>query len=241
MLRSLCGVAALAVVAGSAQADVIGFWSFNNNQLPGGGFGYLADPSVFPLASEVSGASAAISFGGGLLSETLVNSNGDTVYTWLESFGGTTINAPVGVESGGSISIEGGTVDPTTGPGNNGAYFQIALDMSGLSDLQVSYATRGTGSGFSSQTWSWSTDGVNFTNFSTVTGTNVTSYFLANLGVLNALDGAATAFLRVTFAGATTASGNNRLDNLTLSAIPAPGAIALLGVAGLAGSRRRRG
>lgn len=236
MLRSLCGIAALAMVVGSAQADVVGYWSFNNNQLPGGGFGYLADPDVFPLASEVSGASAAISFGGGLLSETIVNGNGDTVYTWLQSFGGTTLNAPEGVSGGGSLSIQGGTE-----AGNNGAYFQIGLDMTGLSDLQVTYATRGTGTGFNSQTWSWSTDGVNFTDFSTVSNTNVTSFFVVDLGVLDTLDGAATAFLRVTFDGATASTGNNRLDNLTLSAVPAPGAIALLGVAGLAGSRRRRG
>ncbi len=236
MLRSLCGVAALAMVVGSASADVIGFWSFNNNNLPGGGFGYLADPDVFPLASETGGVSAVLTVGGGLLSETNVNGNGDTVYTWLQSFGGTTLNAPEGVSSGGSLSIQGGTE-----AGNNGAYFQIALDMSGLTDLQVSYATRGTSTGFSSQTWSWSTDGVNFTDFSTVSDTNVSSYFVVDLGVLNTLDGAATAFLRVTFDGATASTGNNRLDNLTLSAVPAPGAIALLGVAGLAGSRRRRG
>ena len=236
MLRSLCGVAALAMVVGSASADVIGFWSFNNNNLPGGGFGYLADPSVFPLASETSGSSAAISFGGGLLSDTVVSTGGDTVYQWIASNSGSTINAPEGVVGGGSLTILGGTDQA-----NNGAYFQIALDMSGLTDLQVSYATRGTSTGFSSQTWSWSTDGVNFTDFSTVTGTTVTSYFLVELDTLAALDGAATAFLRVTFNGATSTNGNNRIDNLTLSAVPAPGAIALLGVAGLAGSRRRRG
>ncbi|MFM1935595.1 MAG: putative adhesin, partial [Planctomycetota bacterium] len=92
------------------------------------------------------------------------------------------------------------------------------------------------------QTWSWSTDGVNFTTFETFTGTNVTSYSVKTLATLSALDGAATAYLRVTFDGATSSTGNNRLDNMQFNAvaIPAPGAIALLGVAGLVGSRRRR-
>jgi MYXO-CTERM domain-containing protein len=37
------------------------------------------------------------------------------------------------------------------------------------------------------------------------------------------------------------ATGSNRIDNVTVSvgAVPAPGAIALLGLAGLAGRRRR--
>jgi MYXO-CTERM domain-containing protein len=56
------------------------------------------------------------------------------------------------------------------------------------------------------------------------------------------LDASATAYVRLTFSGASSASGNNRLDNFIFSAdaVPAPGALALLGVAGLASGRRRR-
>jgi uncharacterized protein (TIGR03382 family) len=114
--------------------------------------------------------------------------------------------------------------------------------MSGYQDLAVSYAVRGTSSGFTTHIWAWSTDGVSFTDFGSVSGTNVSTYFVATLNTLTALDNASTAFLRLTFTGATTSSGNNRLDNIQFnaSAIPAPGAIALLGVAGLAAGRRRR-
>jgi len=46
----------------------------------------------------------------------------------------------------------------------------------------------------------------------------------------------------VTFSGATDSGGNNRLDNIQFNAtaVPAPGALALLGVAGLIGARKRR-
>ncbi|MEY3027462.1 MAG: putative adhesin, partial [Planctomycetota bacterium] len=93
--------------------------------------------------------------------------------------------------------------------------------------------------GFNSQVWSWSTDGATFTDFETVSGTNVTSFFTATLGTLNALDGASTAFVRLTVDGATSSAGNNRLDNVQFNAVPGPGALALLGLAGLAGRRRR--
>jgi MYXO-CTERM domain-containing protein len=46
----------------------------------------------------------------------------------------------------------------------------------------------------------------------------------------------------VVTAGTSTTTGTNRIDNIVVSgtAIPAPGALALLGVAGLIGARRRR-
>jgi hypothetical protein len=242
-MMTSAALAAAAVTSASlggllGEPQIVGYWNFNSNDLPGGGFGYLADPSIFPLGADVG--TASITFGGGLLSDTIVNSNGDTVYQWIPSFGGSTINAQGGDPAGGSLSIQGGT-----DAGNNGAFFQFAFSMAGLSDLSVSYASQRTNTGFNTQTWSWSVDGVTFTDFQTITTPQLATSFL-NTGVialdtLAALDDATTAFLRVTFDGATAATGNNRLDNMLFTAVPAPGAIALLGVAGLVGARRRRG
>ncbi len=233
-----CLAAAFAVtaaVATSANADLIAYWAQNSNALPGGGNGFLS--TAFPQAADVG--SGTISVGGGLFSQTAVNTAGDDVYSWIQSFAGTTGNVlDASYISGGSISVQGGT-DGTTNGINNGGYLEFAFSMSGLADLVVSYDTRGTSTGFTSQTWSWSIDGVTFTDFEVVSGTNVTSWSTRSLAALSALDGAATAFLRVTFDGATSSSGNNRLDNIQLNAIPAPGAIALLGLAGLAARRRR--
>jgi MYXO-CTERM domain-containing protein len=67
------------------------------------------------------------------------------------------------------------------------------------------------------------------------TGALVASYNLSNMGA--------------TSISALILQGGNRgpagdydilFDNLTVNAVPAPGALALLGVAGLAGGRRRR-
>jgi MYXO-CTERM domain-containing protein len=232
MKISIAAAIAAATVVASASADVVAYWNQNSNGLPVSGFGFEA--TDFPQAADVG--SGSITVGGGIASNTITNANGVSVYEWVESFGGSTLGAINSDVAGGGICLEGGT-----GNANNGAYFQFAFSMAGYSDLAITYATRGTSTGFNAQTWSWSTDGVNFTDFQTVAGTNVTTYFLATLGTLNALDGASTAFLRVTFNGATSSSGNNRLDNILFqaTAVPAPGAIALLGLAGLVGRRRR--
>jgi uncharacterized membrane protein affecting hemolysin expression len=66
---------------------------------------------------------------------------------------------------------------------------------------------------------------------------------LIELGTLSALDNASDAFLRVTFDGATGATGNNRLDNITLTAVPEPSTYAaLLGLLalGVVAYRRRK-
>ena len=228
--KTLAAAFAVTAIASAANADLVAYWNNNSNALPVSGFGYTS--TAFPQAADLGSGSMTI--GGGIMSETIVNANGTEVYTWAQSFGGSTLNALNGDAAGGSFSIQGGTEN-----GNNGAYLQFQLDMSGFTGLDISYATRGTSTGFSSQIWSWSTDGVNFTTFETFTGTNVTTFSVKTLATLSALDGAATAFLRVTFDGATSSTGNNRLDNIQFNAIPAPGAIALLGLAGLAARRRR--
>jgi len=126
----------------------------------------------------------------------------------------------------------------------NGSFIEITFSMSGLEDLDVSYWTRRTGTGFDSNQWSYSTDGVTFTDFGPeIDPINDSGGELLTLPTLTALDDASTAYLRYTLDGATSGSGNNRLDNLQLNAtiIPEPGSLALLGLGGLALLRFRRG
>ncbi|MEX0996076.1 MAG: T9SS type A sorting domain-containing protein [Flavobacteriaceae bacterium] len=204
------GLALIFSIPTQAQ-DIVAYWNQNSNELPGGGFGFLADPDSFPQAADLG--SGSITVGGGILDETETNGNGDLVYRWIPSFAGTEINAEVGDVSGGSISIQGGTDNA-----NNGSYIQFEFSMTNKENLEISYATRGTASGFTTQTWSWSTNGTDFTDFGTIPDTNVTDFFLVEASAPADLNNAATAFLRVTFDGATTTNGNNRLDNIKLVA-----------------------
>jgi hypothetical protein len=229
-------LAAAAVGESASASTVIAYWDQNSNNLPGGGFGFLE--GVFPQAASLG--TGTLSVGGGLLLDTISKSNGDDVYQWIPSFGGTTVNAQPSVTGGGTISIQGGTENA-----NNGGYFQFAFSMAGLTDLTVSYATQRTSTGFNSQVWSWSTDGSTFTDFQTLDSIPTAFADAGGNPIFSGpadLDNAATAFLRVTFDGATGSSGNNRLDNITFSAVPEPASIALagLGVLGAGVALRRR-
>jgi MYXO-CTERM domain-containing protein len=123
------------------------------------------------------------------------------------------------------------------------------FSMAGFSNLSVSYATQRSSTGFTSQVLEYSVDGVNWSSIGANTSIQSSFSALSNppgvatvFSGISGLDGAAVAYVRMTLTGATNASGNNRFDNFVFSAdnVPAPGAMALLGVAGLLGARRRR-
>ena len=62
------------------------------------------------LNSTPSVDSSTISVGGGLFAQTAVNAGGDDVYSWIQSFGGTTLNVlDASYIAGGSLSVQGGT------------------------------------------------------------------------------------------------------------------------------------
>lgn len=207
----------------SHGSQVIAYWNQNSNALPNGGFGFLADPDVLPQAADQG--SGTLTVGGGLLAETTTTTGGDLIYNWIRSFGGSDLNAQGSDPSGGSISILGGTDN-----GNNGSYFQFNFSMLGFQGLEISYDTRRSNAGFDSQTWSWSMNGIVFTDFQVVDDI-LTTFQTKSLSSLTSLDDASTAFLRVSFDGATGESGNNRLDNILFeaTAIPEPGNFALIG------------
>ena len=89
--------------------------------------------------------------------------------------------------------------------------------MTGKSNLIVSYASQKTASGFSSQIWEYSTNGSTWSAVQTVTSVT-TSFAVITLNTITGLDNAATAYLRFSGTGATSAAGNNRLDNIQLNA-----------------------
>lgn len=160
------------------------------------------------------------------------------VATDLDNFSGSTLNALNGDPAGSSLSL----IDQT----NNGTGLNLAIDTTMFEDLELSFATRGTGTGFMSNTVFYSADGgANFAPLGAAyipgTAFDVETFDLSSITALN---NNPNVVVRIVFDGATGASGNNRIDNIQFNgeiAVPEPAAVALIGLLGLvAGTRRRR-
>jgi MYXO-CTERM domain-containing protein len=158
------------------------------------------------------------------------------VYTWVQSFSGTTTGSIDGV-SGGSFAFQGATGQGVT---NNGAQAVFSFDGSLWTALTFDFARRGTSTGFNNVTVEMF-DGTTSLGVLGVLGAAGSSWELTSYDI-SALNGVADASIVFTFDGATSDTGNNRLDNVTINgtAIPAPGSVALIALGGLVGTRRRR-
>ena len=159
----------------------------------------------------------------------------------LFTLGGTSANARMGDAAGQSVTLQGGTSNV-----NNGRFLNLAVGTVGFNSIVVSLATQGTSTGFTSNQFQYSTDGVAFVDFGVPYTPPLTfglvSFDLSNIASLN--DNPNAAF-RIVFNGATSASGNNRIDNIVVEGepistpIPEPASIILLSL-GLTGTLATR-
>ena len=111
------------------------------------------------------------------------------------------------------------------GTAGNGTYIEIDFSMTGYQGLNVSFATRGTSTGYTSGLWSWSANGGPFTTLAGVnTATTSTTFINRNVDFsgATALDNATSVRLRYTLNGASGQLPNNRIDDLVLSATRVP-------------------
>lgn len=196
MKRSLLFLLTVLMTASGALADTVAYWSFNSLVIP---------TASAPGAGGVP-TSIAVNQGNGTLS----------LSGWtglVDDFGGSTINAI-------SPDAAGVALCPVSNAGNNG-FFELQLNLADFGDPIITFATRGTSTGFNSGVWSYSVAGGVFTTISGVnTATTSTTFALAtlDLSAINAVDGQANVRLRYTLSGATNTTGNNRIDNLLVSA-----------------------
>jgi len=160
---------------------------------------------------------------------------------------GTTNNARQGDIAGQALSLQGGS-----STANNGRNITFNVSTLGFSDIVVSFATQGTSTGFNSNQFQYTLDGVSFIDFgspyipATAFGSVPLIFSLAAIAGLN--DNPNAAF-RIVFNGASSATGTNRLDNIVVEGttlptgeIPEPASVLLLasGLGGLYKIRRRR-
>jgi len=249
-MKIILTLVAVATVASSASGALVAAWDFQTTT--NGGTAIAAAPNT-PSVLTANFGSGALYLNGSNGSSTWVTSTTPSNANEVTAFAGTNFNADTDIgmatsTSVGALALLGGA-GTTPNFAANGKSVVFLLDLTGLQNLSVSFAAQRTAAGFSSQIWETSTDGASWSSWGsfvsgTAAGTLTTSF--STSGVLSlvgtsALDNAATAYIRVTFTGATANNGNNRLDNIIFNAdiIPTPGALALLGMAGLMMRRRR--
>jgi hypothetical protein len=175
--------------------------------------------------------------GSGTLSSNIIAAN-------ILFAAGTTNNARQGDAAGQALSLQGGT-----GTANNGRHITFNVSTLGFSNIVVSFATQGTSTGFISNQFQYSLDGITFVDFgapytpSSAFGSVPLTFTLSGIAGLN--DNPSAAF-RIVFNGATSSTGTNRIDNFVVegspSGIPEPASAVLLlsGLSGLYRLRRRK-
>jgi hypothetical protein len=238
MMKMMTGTAVAAAMALGATAQaaepgdnvVIAGWNFN-------------DPVV-------EAATTAITASTGTGTMSLVGFNGGQT-----NFTGTTVNALAGDAAGRDMALQNGTGAgaPTSG---DGGFVDFSFSTIDLEDIILTFARQRSGTGFSTNTWSFSNDGgLTFTTAATETiGVAGTATTYAGEGVqtidfssFSGIEDQVSVIVRLTLSNptsATAASGNNRFDNINFSGtvIPEPASLALLGLGSLliAGRRRQR-
>jgi hypothetical protein len=157
---------------------------------------------------------------------------------------GTTNNARQGDAAGQALSLQGGT-----GAANNGRHITFNVSTLGFSNIVVSFATQGTSTGFISNQFQYSLDGITFVNFGapyTPASTFGSAPMVFTLSSIAGLNDNPTAAFRIVFNGATSSTGTNRIDNFVVegppSGIPEPTTAVLLlsGLSGLYRLKKRK-
>ena len=206
----------------AAHADVLANWTFETS-VPATAGPHTAEAGIFAAGSMASG----------------VHISGTTVYS-----------NPVGNGSNESFSANMWAI---------GDYYQFTTSTVGFENLVISWDQTGSGSGPRDFVLQYSTDGTTFTDFanyvipapiswSSISPVPDTSY-VQDLSTVAALNNITTVYLRMTVTSSVSINGGTianagtaRVDNIVITgtAVPAPGALALLGLAGMVGRGRRR-
>ncbi|MBL8060512.1 MAG: PEP-CTERM sorting domain-containing protein [Chthonomonas sp.] len=219
-LATLAGLSALGTFA-SAQTLLL-YTNFNDTS----SVGAFLSSSVNLLSGNytVAGATAAPTF--------TSPGNGN-----FGSFSGTLTNAQLGDPAGGAFVV--------VGTASNGATLTLQMNTTGYKDLRLKDVFRRTGTGFNDIDIDISTNGGGSWSALVSNHNASSSAFPAAPDIDTVLPVAAEnnadVRIRFTFSGATSTSGNMRMDNLTIhgNVVPEPATLAAVGL-GLGALLRRK-
>ncbi len=105
--------------------------------------------------------------GSGVLYLDGTNTSSLWASTELDGFAGSASNA--GGSTGLSTVATGASCLALINSSANGKIAIFKVNMSGYQNLNISYATRNTSSGFTSQVWEYSTNGITWNSIGTIT------------------------------------------------------------------------
>ena len=208
-----------AITTHSTQASLVAYWNFNELSITSAATpGFSGVPTTI-AASQGSGTLDLSSWQG-----------------TVDDFAGSTINRLNEDSAEESLSLIAGSANS-----GNGSSITLQISLVGQANPALSMATQGTATGFNAVQLSWSTDGIQFTDFGA--SYDPASFFTLqsfDLSSVDALDGAPDVWLRLSFDGASSPTGNNRIDNLKIHAMPEPSAAILAMLGSLLILRRKR-
>ena len=171
--------------------NLVHYWNFNNN----------ASVSTITTPSQTVGGASLVAIAGGISAIDFAGGSG-------QNFNVLNLNARNSDVSGTHLRFN----DPI------GGALEFALPTSGYENIVVKFATRRSGSGAGTQSWSYSLDGTNYVAFATILPNNGDPA-LATLDFtgISGANNNANFKLKVEFSqGSGGTVGNNRFDNFTL-------------------------
>ena len=214
-LSSLLIASAVIATASAASADVIAGWSI---------------PTAVTATTAATYSYGAANLGALVSGSMLSGTHSSASTAW---------SSPAGNGSTYALSSNGWNV---------GDYYQISLATTGYSSVSVAWEQTRSSTGPAGFEAVLSVDGgstfsslgsytVNQVSWSATVPVTTSSF----ASLASAADNQASVIIRfkVVTAGTSTTTGTNRIDNISVTgAVPAPGAIALIGLAGLVARRR---
>lgn len=128
----------------------------------------------------------------------------------VQSFQGTLLNSQLDDVGGGSFCPRGMV--------NNDSSIVLTVPTTGYKDVEFSYATRGTSTGYYTQSIYYSVDGINFDSLTSYGASNYDWLVRAvDFSLVGSVNNNAQFKIKLIVRGATSTLGNNRFDNFKVT------------------------